>query len=296
MHEDLHFAKEDLEISNFLEILKFGAEKITEIENERNQKLKKFIKDLKNFIEISNIFDEISKVFDENLVEISKNVNEDARTVQQFTKDFKEQAVIIYMNLSSPISPTSDLTTPKLQRKLKIFTKKLRQIERIVTVKIQTFITEVADEFKEMLEKKLKNSNDKNVLSTKDTQILSFGNVKFGEDIEKFEVAKITPIESQERMTLKISKQSMNTESKLDTITSKLQEKILKIIESKAEKLFNNSEPKEEKIRTKSARNYIKNLQKLFETSNNEIRKSDAFKKLMKQRKISIPLPCDIKC
>jgi hypothetical protein len=296
MHEDLHFAKDDLEISNYIEILKFGTQKIAEIENERNRKLKEFIKNLKKFVEFSNIFEEISTIFDENLIEISKNVNENSKKIQQFTSDFKEQSVVIYMNLSTPLSTLSDLTTPKLQRKLKIFTKKLRQIERIVTIKIQKFITEVAEEFKEILDKKLKNSNDKKVLSTKDTQILSFGNVKFGEDIEKFEVAKITPIESQERISLKISNNNADPESKPDTTASKLQEKLLKIIESKSEKLFDSSEPKEERIRTKSARNYIKTLQKLFETSNNEIRKSDAFKKLMKQRKISIPLPCDIKC
>ncbi|XP_070509080.1 chromosome partition protein Smc-like [Chironomus tepperi] len=289
MHEDLHFVQENLKISNFLNIFKFGADKITEIEAEKYQKLEEFVKKLKNLT-----------IFDENLME---NLNENERKIQQFIKDFKEQAVVAYMNLTSPQLTVPDLTTPKLQRKMKIFTKKLRQIEKIVTVKIQNFITEVTDDFKAILDKKLKNGNDKTILSTKDTQILSFGNVKFGEDVEKFEVTKIVPIESQERIALKNSDKSitsinpqLDNHPQQDQMSSKLHEKFIKIIESKAVKLFDNSEPTEEKIRTKSSRNYIKSLQKLFETANSEIRKSLAFKKLMKQRKISIPFPCDIKC
>ncbi|KAL7014128.1 hypothetical protein ACKWTF_015756 [Chironomus riparius] len=300
MHEDLHFAKENLKISNFIDIFKFGADKIAEIEAEKERKLGEFVINLKNFVEGSNIFEEISRIFDEIL---TKNDSEKKQKVQQFTRSLKEQAVAIYMNLTSPQLSTSDITTPKLQRKLRIFTKKLRQIERIVTAKIQTFITEVAEEFKDIFDKKLKNANDKTILSTKDTQILTFGSVKFGEDVEKFEALKITPIESQERVSLKnlikleaTSLINKNQEDNTASIAIKLQEKFIKIIDTKAVKLFNSSELIEEKIRTKSTRNYIKTLQKLFETSNIEIRKSNAFKKLMKQRKISIPLPCDIKC
>jgi hypothetical protein len=193
MHEDLHFTNEDLTVDNFLDLVSFGIETIHEVVTKNDEKLKKFVDFLKD--------------------NAKNDVNE-----------LREAAIEFYMNHKSDQNPTPDITTEKLQRKMKIFNKKLRQLERISAEKFQNFITEVTS--------------------------------AMASDVEN--VSKVIAVES--------------------------------------EKFLDMSHPIEEKIRTGSARNYIKTLQKLFETSNREIRKSEAFRRQMKEGKVSIPLPCDYKC
>ncbi|KAG5667638.1 hypothetical protein PVAND_015612 [Polypedilum vanderplanki] len=195
MHEDLHFTKEDLSSDNFLALFSYGIETIDEILTKNDKKMKKFVEFLK-----------------ENLKQY-KNAQE-----------LRESAIEFYIQNKIDQNPTPEITTEKLQRKMKIFNKKLKQIERISAEKFQNFITEI-------------------------TKVMENGQENLNGDLEKQSV-----------------------------------------------KFFDNSLPIEEKIRTGNSRNYIKILQKLFETSNREIRKSEAFKKQMKEGKVSIPLPCDYKC
>lgn len=283
VHEDLLFSKENLSIVNYLDILKFGVEKIVEIEEARNQKLERYVVNLKNFIKSSNIFDENFLNITENTQKLDKNL-----------KDFKEEAVNIYMRLTTSQLLIPTITTEKLQRKLTLFGKKLRQVERIVATKVQTFITDVVDGIRKIQNSQSEEVDRAKFLSTRDSQLITFGDVKIGENAEEFEEPPCVPIEIQEDEKFEELKIEGIEESIISTFN--FGESLMKIIDNAAINLLDVTTPVEEQIRMGSSRNYIKTLKKLFETSSSEIRKSEAFRKLMKQKKISIPLPCDIKC
>lgn len=131
MHENLHFLGEDLSIESFTRNLEFSESKIhKEFENLREI--------LGNFVESF----EFEKLKEKSDSESLKRKFE--------SKNLKREKLIeeLYKNLTK-VHENSEIfhTTPKMTRKIKIFTKKLSKFQSLTLKKVENFLNSKNENF-----------------------------------------------------------------------------------------------------------------------------------------------------
>lgn len=265
MHENLHFIGEDLSIESFIKKLNLAEKQIWKDAENFKEILEVFIENLEqngNFGE-SEKFEKFKKF--ENLENLKNLENSQNSKILENFENLEISKNFENLENSKIFGKLENLENFK-NFKFENFPK----INQILLNSLITNLSKIHENFETFHEQNLKNYFQNFQTSPK-----MMRKVKLF--MKKLSKVQNLILEKSENL-IKNFKISQNDKNEFK------------------EFFLNFSHPVDTNIRFGEKRNFVKNLEEMFEKSNSEIYKSKTFMKLLREQKISIPLACDVKC